>query len=122
MLDYRSLSPKSRDGKLKKEKNIKAEEEEEETKKKEKVKNCLALLASFCGFLFVFYSLKFISGPTFIFGRASCQEEGSRGSRGKGEMVIAIILSEILLPLTLCSYFALFSPSSFPRRSEKLKL
>lgn len=34
----RSLSPKSRDGKLKKERNIKAEEEEEEAKKKEKVK------------------------------------------------------------------------------------
>lgn len=42
MFDYRSISPKSRDGKVKKEKNIKAEEEEEETKKKEKVKNCLA--------------------------------------------------------------------------------
>lgn len=41
MFDYRSLSPKSRDGRMKKEKNIKAEEEEEETKKKEKVKNVL---------------------------------------------------------------------------------
>lgn len=38
MFVYRSLSPKSRDGKLKKERNIKAEEEEEENKKKEKVK------------------------------------------------------------------------------------
>lgn len=37
MFNYRSLSPRSRDGKMKKEKNIKAEEEEEETKKKEKV-------------------------------------------------------------------------------------
>lgn len=34
----RSLSPKSRDGKIKREKNVKAEEEEEEAKKKEKVK------------------------------------------------------------------------------------
>lgn len=43
MFDYRSLSPKSRDGRMKKEKNIKAEEEEEETKKKEKVKKIVSL-------------------------------------------------------------------------------
>lgn len=50
LLFCRSLSPKSRDGKIKKEKNIKAEEEEEDAKKKEKVKN----LPHLSGFLLLF--------------------------------------------------------------------
>lgn len=36
-LSYRSLSPKSKDSRLKKEKDIKTEEEEDDKKKKEKV-------------------------------------------------------------------------------------
>lgn len=85
----RSLSPKSRNEKLKKEK-IKAEEEEEEAKKKEKVKTCLIFLASFCCFLFAFEGLNLLLGPTVIVGRASCQEEGSRGGRGKGKFSVAV--------------------------------
>lgn len=75
---------------MKKEKNIKAEEEDEDSKKKEKV---MPHLTGFllCFFLFVLNSLNLRSGPTFIFGRTSCQEEGSRGSRGKGKMSIAIV-------------------------------
>lgn len=36
-LPHRSLSPKSKDGRVKKEKDIKTEEEEDDKKKKEKV-------------------------------------------------------------------------------------
>lgn len=92
----RSLSPKSRNEKLKKERNIKAEEEEEEAKKKEKVKTCLIFLASFCCFLFVFEGLNLLLGPAVIVGRASCQEEGSRGGRGKGKFSVAFFLFKTL--------------------------
>lgn len=62
LLFCRSLTPKSRDGKVKREKNIKAEEEEEE-KKKEKVKQDCPILSASFGCLFLTIEISFQVQP-----------------------------------------------------------
>lgn len=53
-------------------------------------------LSGFLLLLFVFEGLNLLLGPTVIVGRASCQEEGSRGGRGKGKFSVAFFLFKIL--------------------------
>lgn len=132
----RSLSPKSKEAKLKREKDIKTEEDEDEKKKKEKVKSGFAesfiALHRFLGSYFgCFDPCCFCSGPTFIFGRASRQEEGRRGSRGKGEKFpeVHICLFDfffypVLFFPHIFFYFALFQPkflSKAEREAEAIK-
>lgn len=89
ILHHRSASPRSRDSKIKREKEIKTEEEEDQ-KKKEKVRIFLLSLhdlnlVDVFSFRFTLWLL--CLGPTFIFGRASCKKESRRGSRSQGENV-----------------------------------
>lgn len=133
MFLYRSLSPKSKDAKLKRDRDIKTEEEEDEKKKKEKVRTWFVWVSHsiilFLRLLFWVFDLCCLcSGPTFVFGRASRQEEGRRGSRGKGEKFPDIhVFFSFVNPKTIFSSLLFFCPfqpkflSKAEREAEALK-
>lgn len=57
--------------------------------------NLLYSVVVFLGLVFSVKSLR-LSGPAFVFGRASCQEKGRGGSGGQGEACLELRFSLIL--------------------------